>query len=150
MKRAFVSLLLVGIGAFFAGRLQSAPLPRAIRAASARPTPSTAVARGRDVYERFGCIPCHGADGKGGFANPNAETDGKVPGVVFVAEGYTDRELRLRLLDGTPTVGRSDPKGPRPPYRMPGWRGHITDTEVDDLIQYLKSLLPKTGEDKWR
>jgi mono/diheme cytochrome c family protein len=93
---------------------------------------------------------CHGRDGKGGLANPNAETEGKVPGVVYVAEGYSPAELRRKILDGTPTIGKADPKGPRPPYRMPGWSDRMTEPEVADLVAYLMGLYPKSEEQKWR
>ena len=125
------------------------PAPQVLRAAIAAPA-DTGVARGRVVYERYGCSMCHGVDGKGGFANANAETEGKVPGVTYVAEGFTRRELRQKILDGFAAVGRKDSTGPRPPYRMPGWAGQMTDPEVADLVEYLWSLYPKTETEKWR
>jgi len=125
------------------------PAPQSLRPAAAT-TAQTAVLRGRAVYERFGCTACHGAYGKGGFANTNAETEGKVPPVVFVAEGFARPELRRKILDGFPTVGKKDPQGPRPPYRMPGWAGQMTDAEVSDLVEYLWSLYPKSETQKWR
>ena len=126
------------------------PPPQAIRPAATAPAEDTAVARGRTVYARYGCAACHGADGKGGFANANAETEGKVPPVIFVAEGFTRPELRRKILDGFPTIGKKDPQGPRPPYRMPGWAGQMTDDEVGDLVEYLWSLYPKSETQKWR
>ncbi len=123
--------------------------PHAVRVA-AQERPATAALRGRIVYQRYGCALCHGADGKGGFANANAETDGKVPGVLFVKEGYTPAELRLKILDGMAAIGKADPKGPLPPYRMPGWRGQMADGEVADLVEYLLSLYPASTEEKWR
>jgi mono/diheme cytochrome c family protein len=119
-----------------------------------RATAATAVSesteRGHHVYLRYGCAQCHGGDAAGGFANLNAETDGKVPGLQFVKEGYTPAELRRKILDGAPGIGKGDPKGPTPPYRMPGWAGQMTAGEVTDLVQYLLSLYPKSAEDKWR
>jgi hypothetical protein len=73
-----------------------------------------------------------------------------VPGVTFVAEGYTRPELRRKILDGLATVGTKDGQGPRPPYRMPGWSGVMSDADLSDLVDYLWSLLPKGGGDKWR
>ena len=136
-----------GLGVHYALR---PPPPRAIRPAATAPAEDTAVARGRTVYARYGCAACHGADGKGGFANANAETEGKVPPVIFVAEGFTRPELRRKILDGFPTIGKKDPQGPRPPYRMPGWAGQMTDDEVSDLVEYLWSLYPKSETQKWR
>jgi len=124
------------------------PPPHVVRAADE--TSGTAVVRGRAVYGRYGCTACHGADGKGGFANANAETEGKVPGVIYVAEGFTRPELRKKILDGFAAVGKKDPNGPRPPFRMPGWAGQMTDREVADLVEYLWSLYPKSETQKWR
>jgi mono/diheme cytochrome c family protein len=130
-------LVLIALGAIGCGvHLQTrAPAPQAVR------TPDVAadgpVARGRAVYARYGCAACHGADGKG-------------PGVTFVAEGFTRPELRKKILDGFPTVGKKDPNGPRPPYRMPGWAGQMSDAEVRDLVEYLWSLYPKSETQKWR
>jgi len=142
---AIAAILVLGL----AGRtLTRAPAPKLVRVGAAAGG-ENAVARGRLVYESYGCALCHGPDGKGGFANPNAETAGKVPGVLFVAEGYTEGELRKRILDGVAAVGRADPKGPRPPYRMPGWAGQMSDRELGDLVQYLMSLYPKSSKTEW-
>lgn len=125
------------------------PPPQSVRA-PALDSNATPAERGHLVYARYGCATCHGADGKGGFANPNAETEGKIPAVNFVAEGYTRPELREKILEGLATIGRDDPKGPRPPYRMPGWAGQITNQETNDLVEYLFSIYPKTETLKWR
>lgn len=150
MKHALIAILIVTAAAMVVARMERPRRPYAARPARAHDAASTSIERGRVVYRRYGCAMCHGVDGKGGFPNLNAETDGKVPAVIYVSEGYTDRELRQRLLDGTSTIGKGDPKGPRPPYRMPGWRDQMSDREVDDLVQYLHSLFPKTADEKWR
>jgi mono/diheme cytochrome c family protein len=127
------------------------PLPRVVRAAPPDTGRETALERGHRVYERYGCGLCHGADAKGGFANRNAETDGKVPGLTFAAEGFTRAELKKKIVDGLATIGRGDAKGPRPPYRMPDLGAQMTDAELSDLVEYLMSLLPKSGTaEKWR
>ncbi len=149
MKRALVVAGIVLLAVIVEVAARPAP-PRAIHAAIVAPAADTPVERGRLVFATYGCGACHGADGKGGFANPNAETDGKVPGVTFVAEGFTRAELRKKILDGLATVGKKDPNGPRPPYRMPGWRGVMTDAEVNDLVEFLFSLYPKTETQSWR
>jgi mono/diheme cytochrome c family protein len=140
-------LVLLGLATWAQTRT---PLPRSVRAVPRDAGREAAPQPGRRVYEQYGCALCHGADGKGGFINHNSETEGKVPGVIYVAEGFTPAELKGKILDGLATVGRADPKGPRPPYRMPGWRGQMTPQEVDDLAQYLISLYPKSAEEKWR
>lgn len=148
MKRVLIVVALV-VAAYGVSLQTRSPAPQTVRepAAAAAATP---VVRGRAVYGRYGCTACHGDLGTGGFANPNSETDGKVPGVTFVAEGYTKGELRKKILDGLATVGKKDPNGPRPPFRMPGWAGQMTDADVADLVEYLFSLYPKSAGDKWR
>jgi mono/diheme cytochrome c family protein len=143
---ALGALLTLVLGIRFSTR---APDPRPIRAEPIAPAVS-AEARGRAAYLHYGCAMCHGAEGEGGFSNPNAETDGKVPGVLYVAEGYTRAELRRLLLHGTPRIGKADPEGEQPPYRMPGGDGHMTGPEVDDLVAYLFSLYPESAGDSWR
>jgi mono/diheme cytochrome c family protein len=148
MKRALVAvaLLVVAYGVNLQTR-PPAPLPIPMPAPGGD---ETAALRGRAVYARYGCAACHKNDGTGGVANTNAETDGKVPGVTFVAEGFTRGELGKKILEGLVTIGRKDPNGPRPPFRMPGWAGQMTDAEVADLVEYLFSLYPKSAGEKWR
>ncbi len=148
MKRVLIVVALV-VAAYGVSLQTRPPAPQAVREPAAAAA-GTAAVRGRVVYGRYGCTACHGDLGTGGFANPNSETDGKVPGVTFVAEGYTKGELRKKILDGFATLGKKDPNGPRPPFRMPGWAGQMTDAEVADLVEYLFSLYPKSAGDKWR
>lgn len=140
-------LVLLGVATWARTRT---PLPRIVRAVPRDAGREAAPERGRRVYERYGCALCHGPEGKGGFANANAETAGKVPGVLYVAEGYTKPELRRKLLDGVHTIGEADSKGPTPPYRMPGWSGQVSEEDLGDLVEYLMSLCPQTAEEKWR
>jgi len=124
------------------------PPPQLIRADPAALTEDTATARGRLVYERYGCVMCHGDDGAGGRENTNADTEGTIQGVIKVAEGYTDAELQRLVRNGTPHIGRENAEGPQPPYRMPGWGDRMSDDEVRDLVHYLISLAPASTS--WR
>ena len=127
-----------------------AAAPQPLRAPKVDPRAATAVERGHAVYTRYGCAMCHGADGKGGFKNPNSETDGKVPAVIFVKEGFTAKEVVKKVLDGQALIGRQGGTGPKPPYRMPGWRDRMSAAEADDLTQYLFSLYPASAAESWR
>lgn len=104
--------------------------------------------RGRALFVRFGCIGCHGPDGKGGVPNPNAATAQQVPGLQYVAQGYTAAELSQKILTGQQDIPREDPNGPRPPLYMPAWKGVLTPAQVDDLTVYLFSLLPAEAADE--
>lgn len=148
MKRAGIGVAVVLL--VVAARTQtrgSDPVP--LRAAVVQEA-TTPEGRGALVYARYGCAMCHGEDGRGGFPNANSETDGKVPGVVFVKEGYTPDELRRLILNGKSTIGRTDANGPQPPFRMPGWSGDMTRPDLDNLVRYLISLYPKDAGEKWR
>jgi mono/diheme cytochrome c family protein len=127
------------------------PAPQPIRAAVAT-APDTAVARGHLVFNRFGCTLCHGQDGKGGVANPNALREGgKVPAIVDLADAYKSSEVAQLIRTGRHSVDRADAAGAIPPYRMPGWGDRMSDQEVGDLVQYLMSLASKGADKKgWK
>ncbi|HXP60972.1 MAG TPA: c-type cytochrome, partial [Dongiaceae bacterium] len=104
------------------------------------------VDRGREIYRKYGCSGCHGPEGKGGVPNPNAKTAEQVPGLTYVADGYTKPELKKLILRGQREIVPLDPRRPAPPLYMPAWGSTIKDAEIDDLVAYLFSLKPK-GED---
>ena len=102
-----------------------------------------ALERGKAVYLKYGCAGCHGANGEGKVPNPNAKTAQQVPGLQYVAEGYTKDELRKRILDGQREIPLMDPRKPSPPLYMPAWREKIKEGDLADLMEYLISLAPK-------
>lgn len=148
MRRVLILVALV-VGVYGVSLQTRPPAPHTVREPAAA-GPDTSIVRGRAVYGRYGCTACHGDLGDGGFANPNSETDGKVPGVKFVAEGYTRSELGQYILKGAASIGKADPNGQRPPYRMPGWAGQMTNQDAGDLVEYLFSIYPKSEGQKWR
>ena len=101
------------------------------------------VGRGGEVFLKFGCVGCHGPEGKGGVPNPNAKTAQQVPALTHVADGYTKPELTKLILSGQREIAALDPHRPPPPLYMPAWGSKIKESEVDDLIAYLFSLKPK-------
>jgi mono/diheme cytochrome c family protein len=141
MPRVLGVVLLTAAAALGLHAYERSPAPTIVPA-HVSPSAPTAVARGRFVYERYGCRLCHGENGEGGLANPNALNHGKVPSIAidFAAEGYSVAELQRLILNGVARIDREDQNGPVPPYRMPGWKGQITDRELDDLIHYLLGL----------
>ena len=150
MKRALSLIAAAAVVALVVHYQARPPAPTTIRV-NAPPPAADAVARGRLVYQAYGCAMCHGPDAKGGVANLNSESDGKVPGLVMVKEGYLEREVVQKILDGAPRIGKADAKGPTPPFRMPGWKDRMSRTEAADLTKYLFSLYPKkAADDKWR
>lgn len=104
--------------------------------------------RGRQVYERYSCVACHGVRGAGGVYNVNAQTGGMINGLRFVAETYTKQDLSKKILEGVPVVPKADPSGPTPPLAMPPYRGVIGHEEMQDLMAYLFSLKPAGAKAK--
>jgi mono/diheme cytochrome c family protein len=123
---------------------------KAVRAAISGSSPSAAdlakmtpVERGHAVFQKYGCFQCHGQDAKGGVSNANAKTAEQVPGLIYVADGYTKDELIAFIKRGERNIPKLNPAGPEPPHFMPQWGPIIKDSELDDLAAYLFSLKPK-------
>lgn len=139
---ALLSLLLMA-AVMATGVVESRRRTEAAAAGASRPGPlDPALDRGRQIYEKYSCIACHGAGGVGGVHNANAQTGGMINGVRFVAETYTKDDLAKKILDGVPNVPKANPSGPTPPLAMPSYRGIIGVGEMQDLIAYLLSLKP--------
>jgi mono/diheme cytochrome c family protein len=106
-------------------------------------------ARGLKIYETFGCITCHGSGGKGQIKNNNAQTGGEVPPIDRVAESFSDAELRQKILDGVAQIEKLNPNGPAPPLAMPAYKNRLDNTDLEDLIVYIKSLMPSGEKTEW-
>ena len=104
----------------------------------------TPVDRGHAVFQKYGCFQCHGADAKGGVANPNAKTAEQVPSLIYVADGYTKDELIAFISRGERNIPRMNPTGPAPPHFMPKWgRFDQQQSNWATWLTYLFSLKPK-------
>src|SRR3989475_13129929 len=77
---------------------------------------------GRQVFVSR-CATCHGSDGNGGELGPAIAT--RVPSLA-------DDNLRSLFRQGLPAAGM-------PPFPS------VSDTEVGDLIRYLRTLRPRSG-----
>jgi len=96
-----------------------------------------AVARGEELYHRFGCVGCHGPDAGGGAApfteaRSNVDTAWVVPSLNDVFSRYDDSEVRFWI-----TYGRAGT--PMPANGLEGG-GAMTFQEIDDVMAYLKSI----------
>ncbi|MBI2495727.1 MAG: c-type cytochrome [Candidatus Omnitrophica bacterium] len=112
--------------------------------APAEPAPvfTSAIERGKAVFEQNGCTACHGIEGRGGRRNWNAGLRGEVPPLVHVKAYYGSEVESLKDLIryGRQPVPRADPTRPRPSLYMPAWKDRITEEDLDALVAYLFSL----------
>jgi mono/diheme cytochrome c family protein len=90
---------------------------------------------GAALYERDGCINCHGPSGLGGVPNPLSE-DKTIPplsGQDFREEFNTDEKITQMIRSGS-VLGKP------PIASMPHWGGIISDDDLAALVAYLKTL----------
>jgi mono/diheme cytochrome c family protein len=113
------------------------------RAAVAQVAGPVTVEEGRRLYQLFGCIGCHAADNTnvpkagpswiGLFGKDEVVTAGGEKLKVTADEGY----VRESILNPTAKVVAGFEKGE---YAMPSYAGVLTDSQVDALVLFIKSL----------
>jgi mono/diheme cytochrome c family protein len=99
---------------------------------------SDSVAQGRVLFEKAGCVACHGQNGKGGFPNNNV-VGGLIPSLTKVSDGYTKQELLAKIKGGV-TPASKDPSQPAPMIKMPKWGDVLKDDEINAVVDYLFTL----------
>jgi mono/diheme cytochrome c family protein len=90
------------------------------------------------LYQRYGCVNCHGPNGLGGVPNPQSP-DKAIPalsGADFFKEFNTDTKI-IEIIRTGSVLGRA------PIVSMPHWGGIIPDSQLRALVAYIKTL--KTG-----
>ncbi len=102
-----------------------------------------AVQRGYEIASARGCFACHGPGGATGFTGTDAAI-GSVP--TFAPDDVREyardgAEIREWILDGMPRRLRAEAGGAEPAiFRMPAWRGLLSEREVDDLVAYVEAV----------
>ena len=94
-------------------------------------TPASVTA-GAAAYKKY-CAFCHGVDAKGN--GPLAPKDSKPPSLVDATwtHGSTDGEIFHLIANGTPTK-----------TVMVAFKGKLPDQDIWHIVNYLRSLGPKT------
>jgi mono/diheme cytochrome c family protein len=88
------------------------------------------------------CMPCHGAEGKGGVPNPGS-TDGTVPPLNPIDETMVSRDPKVFAYNVDLFVQNgSTPEGPNPAIKMPAWGAdHLLEQkQIADVIAFVMSL----------
>jgi mono/diheme cytochrome c family protein len=100
-------------------------------AAPAKVSPQ--VAAGAHTFVQFGCVDCHGMQGRGGV-------DPAVPALKTVGQSLTVAQLTHIINHG---LGES--ANPKQPY-MPVWGEVISKTQVANLVSYIRGGLPPVAD----
>jgi mono/diheme cytochrome c family protein len=91
-------------------------------------------AAGQALYQRYGCINCHGPNGLGGVPNPQSP-DTTIPPLVgkeFHSE-FSAKDIADVIRSGS-VLGRA------PIVSMPHWGTILTDRQIAQLIAYIDTL----------
>lgn len=101
---------------------------------------------GRRLAAKLGCFNCHGPQGRGCAPNPGSFM-GYVPswdGADFPELAENDAEVREWILDGVTRRFRDNSVAryflERQQVKMPAYRGHLGDSDVDRLVDYVHWL----------
>jgi cbb3-type cytochrome c oxidase subunit III len=96
-----------------------------------------AAVAGAALYERYGCINCHGPNGLGGVPNPQSpdKTVPSLSGADFREEFNTDAKI-IEIIRTGSVLGSS------PIVSMPHWGGIISDPQLNELVAYIHTLKP--------
>jgi mono/diheme cytochrome c family protein len=89
---------------------------------------------GQALYQRYGCINCHGPNGLGGVPNPQSP-DKVVPPLVgkdFHAE-FSAKDIAQIIRTGS-VLGKA------PIVSMPHWGTILSDKQIAQLVAYITTL----------
>lgn len=109
------------------------PMPK-----NAPPRPKTdfnTVIQGAKLF-RLNCAGCHGPLGQGAPDWNKPDANGKYPPPPLNGNGHTwhhsTRVLKDIINNGTARLGGN----------MPAWKGKLSDTEVDAILEWIKAQWP--------
>ena len=89
---------------------------------------------GAFLYQRYGCINCHGPNGLGGVPNP-LSPDKSIPPLVGTDfhDEFNDQAIAQIIRDGS-VIGK------QPIVSMPHWGTILTDRQIHQLVVYIDTL----------
>ncbi len=99
---------------------------------------AAAAPTGRELFDRVGCVACHGPEGRGGQPNNNVP-GGLIPALSQAAEGYTPAELEGKIRGGS-RPQPADPSQRAPLVAMPAWGRVLSPAQIAILAAYVESL----------
>ncbi len=92
------------------------------------------VARGQVIYERH-CLKCHGESGRGTVLDWRIrDADGHLPPPPLNGRAQAALQPASALLA---TIREGSPAGEG---KMPGWKGTLSERDMQDVLAYIQSL----------
>ena len=133
MRRASTALIAVLVCAWVAVAVAQNPGGSEVGKKMKNPVPASAesIAAGKALFQK-NCRFCHGADAKG---NGPMAPEGTHPSDLTDAKwdrGSTDGEIFLVIREGA---------GPK--FDMKGFKSKLSETDIWNIINYIRSLGPK-------
>ena len=98
------------------------------------PTSQGDIAAGQALYERYGCINCHGPSGLGGIPNPQAP-DTVIPPLSGAGFRHEFPPKAIAEIIRTGSV-----LGKAPIVSMPHWGSILTDKQIGQIVAYIETF----------
>jgi len=133
-----VFLVLLAIAGITAcGKKEPAPAKPALENLIPRET----LVRGEQLY-RENCMQCHGPEGQG---HPDWQTPGVLVAPPLNGTGNDWKRSRHDFVavikTGVKRKGQAI---------MPGWKGRLTDAQIDDIITWFQTFWPREVYERWQ
>ncbi len=100
------------------------------------------LARGAALFKN-NCAVCHGAQGEGSASWQKRDENGKFPPPPLNGTGHTWHHptavLKYTISNGTSKIGGN----------MPAFKGKLSDSEVDDILSFIKAKWPAPLYEAW-
>lgn len=106
-----------------------------------RPVSMDALLRGARLYQEH-CAQCHGPEAQGhpDWQNPQVVAAPPLDGSGHVWK-RSKKELVAIIQKGTTRSGQPV---------MPGWKGRLSDQDIEDIIAWFQALWPAEVYERWR
>ena len=114
------------------------PVPEA----PARKVDAQQIALGKKVF-LANCAACHGINAEGDENWRKRDADGHYPAPPLNGSGHAWHHS-LEVLRGL--ISNGSPKGKG---KMPGWKGKMSEQEIEATIAWFQSLWPQPVYDAW-
>lgn len=145
--RQLTVVLIIGMGLWLLAcqRKEPAPPPSAPTSTalpSVQPMPSLdALNRGAKLFQE-NCAQCHGPEAQG---HPDWQTPGVVAAPPLNGTGNDWKRSRAELIAVITNGAKRNGV-----QVMPGWKGRLSEAEVNDIIAWFQALWPADVYSRWQ